>query len=140
MSSENPKQSDSWQDCPQGEVGNLVSSLCRQKRNQRIVRGTAVIGFAVMLIAVGFTLSHFMSQPTDPLLQGKGPRYAGICCEKVQLYGKEYLAGTLDTKISHHIDGHLEECKHCRTKFEKMKDLLQTSLQLLPLEQFALLR
>ncbi len=147
MQSENMNQPDHqeksqpWENCPQGEVDRLVGNLRQKKRQRRVIQGTALVGITVMLLAVGFTLSQFLLQSGDPLLQGKGPRYAGICCEKVQFYGKEYMAKTVDVKIAHKIDGHLEECQQCRSKFKIMQqELLNTTALLFSFNQYALLR
>ncbi|VAX37142.1 hypothetical protein MNBD_PLANCTO02-245 [hydrothermal vent metagenome] len=147
MQSENMNQPDHqensqpWEDCPQGEVGRLVGSLRQKKRQRRAIQGAAFVGIAMMLLAVGFTLSQFLLQSSDPLLQGKGHQYAGICCEKVQSYGKEYMADTVDTKIAHKIEGHLEECQQCQSKFEIMQqELLNTTAQFFSFDQYALLQ
>ena len=146
MQSENLNQSDSqenpdqWAACPQGEVGQLVSSLRQRRRHRRVIQGTVAVGVVMLLLTVGFSVSQILPQTADPLLQGQGSQYAGICCEKVQEHGKAYMAGTADKEISHRIEGHLKECKHCRTQFEKMKEMLNTTALLLPLEQFVLLQ
>ncbi len=146
MQAQNPNPSDSqenpdlWGDCTQGEVGKLVSSLKQRKRHRRLIQGTVAVGVVMLLLTVGFSVSQFLPKSTAPLLQGQGAQYAGICCEKVQEHGKAYLAGTVDKEINHRIEEHLKECKHCRTKIEKMKEMLNATAQLLPFEQFALLQ
>jgi hypothetical protein len=107
-----------WDECPPGEIGDLVGRL-RGKRRQERVQAFGLAGAAAaLLIAAGLVAMNRSAQTPA----GEGILAAGIWCSEFLDQSDEYMAGQLDAARVQQMEGHLAECEHCRQKLREMQD------------------
>lgn len=106
------QDSQQWQPCPPGEVGNLVARLRRTRRQDRLQKAAAgLVCVAIVAVAGLYAIPRFgRSEPT----------YGGIACSEVQELAEQYMAGQLDEDRLGQIDVHLEACEHCQQFVARM--------------------
>jgi len=109
------KSDSGWQECPPGEVSQLVGRL-RARRQRQTLRQVAlgVAGLCLVLIA-GNSLVHRVLSPA-------GPNFGGITCSEVTRNAEAYVAGNLDAELVRRIDSHLDSCLYCRSIIERMQE------------------
>ena len=119
----NQQQNDEWQDCPSGEMSQLVKRLnSKQKRVQsaQLLKAATV---CILLVAAGvfFTGSMLDSQP---ILDSQEPKYGGITCSQCKLHFASYrdhktAAAPMEEALATSMATHLKDCNICRSFFEK---------------------
>jgi len=115
MTSTEHKQPDSdWQECPTGEVGQLVSRLRTRRRRQTLTQAAVGVTGLCLLVVAGF-----FAIPSATVTEGE-PSYGGITCSEVRRQAVAYVSGTLDQLIAEKIKSHLDECGSCRRRIEQM--------------------
>ena len=105
-----------WQQCPPGEVTELVGRLRARRRHQtfrQVALGTAAL--CLVLIAGTSLVHRVTNHPAEP-------SSGSITCADVTKHAEAYAAGTLDEEMVRRIDSHLGECSFCRDLIQRMKE------------------
>ena len=95
-------RSENWDECPPGQLADLVHNLKDRRRKRRILGAATVV---VVLVTLGIAASG--------LRHSEDQDFGGITCQEVQDQLKDYLAGGLDAGREEQIRQHLAECPHC---------------------------
>lgn len=122
-----PNSDNSWQDCPEGEIGDLVGQLNRKDRNQKILRiaSGSTVGLCLFLgVAFFLNSSNRIQNPNDP----SEPNFGGITCSSVLESLVAYQSGSLNRDTSSQIDKHLKSCPHCRKVYEEAESAKTAAL------------
>ncbi len=75
-------------------------------------------GGAMVVVVVAAAM---MAQPWGQA-PAKVRNMGSITCAKVKSLLPEYLAGRLGAAVMGQVESHLEDCPHCRQKYDKAKD------------------
>jgi len=102
--------SDSWQDCPPGELKRMLGTI--QVRHRR--RALKQIGAAGATIAV-FGLVGYAAIGRTYFL--RETRYGGLACREVMELLPDYRAKRLSAELSRKVTLHLRQCPDCGPRF-----------------------
>ena len=112
----NQPQNEQWQDCPAGELNQMVGRLNARQRQQRRKQIFTTAAACVLLVASGVFVAGTALDPG-------GPRYGGITCDEckghfVAFYEYKSNDGPFGEKLAASMKTHLEQCQPCRSLFE----------------------
>lgn len=113
-------KSESWQPCPQGAIGNLLSQQKRQRRLQAVAK-RAQIAAASVTVGLVLVLCAFAWLPQADVESPELGKYGGVSCAYVQEHLEAYHAGDVSADNQARIARHLEDCAHCNSAYEQLK-------------------
>ena len=93
-----------WTPCPRGEFRRLEQGLATRARRRQLMQLAAagVLGVGGVALAVG----------AGSLLPREN-RSSGFSCADVQMFAKDYSAGSLDGEKRYQVKAHLARCPLC---------------------------
>ena len=116
---------DDWQDCPAGEIIQMVGRLnaAQQSIRTRKLYQTAVVG--VLFVACGIV-------GVGTLVNWSSSHYGGITCVECGEHLAAYhdfksQLGDMESALATSMTTHLENCTYCRNVFEKKYPGVQIS-------------
>ncbi|MCR9117133.1 MAG: zf-HC2 domain-containing protein [bacterium] len=102
-------ESQSWSDCPAGELKQMVSRSNRSRLMKTVTQWSAVAALLLVgLFAVTVAGNQYMTYRLGPL-----------SCSHVLAIMDDYHAGDLDAETIQNVDYHLDHCPGCAIKYEK---------------------
>ena len=117
---------DDWNDCPAGEIQQMVARERSRRTSRRLTRAVSATSVvAVLMIAVFVGGRRFLNQP-GPAQDGGGTVakiLTAISCEEVVKYLPAYLNDTLHRDHPHAYSAvfvHVNHCPHCDAKKKEL--------------------
>lgn len=102
--------SDSWQDCPPGELKRMLETI-KIRGRRRALKQLGALGAAIAVSGIGghaaITRTYFPRET----------RYGGLACREVMELLSNYRAKRLSDELSRKVTLHLRQCPDCGPRF-----------------------
>lgn len=108
-------ESQEWQNCPQGAVGQVVGGLRRQTQLKTARKWGGVSALLLIVLVGGFSVYSQLVPPDKS--HGK------YSCAQVYAFMEQLLRGDLDQAIVNQIEIHLRACPRCQAALEDKDQL-----------------
>jgi hypothetical protein len=114
---DNQQKRDEWNDCPTGELRQMVGRLKATQQRARSKQLFSIASACMLLVGGGIFV-------IGSLLDTGSLRYGGISCSECQANFAAYHdfkneAASLDDSLATSMAAHLEQCQFCRNLFEQ---------------------